>query len=175
MLIVTWQVSLSSIKFFKMNILHITPDFNYACGRSYYVYLLLKYFKKLNNNVYLATNGGDSFDRVNELDIPIPNIKGLRSKNPLALARNIKSIIELIKKYKIDIVHTHHRYAELAAVQAANMSKLKPVSIHTALSIVDKKYRVEYKSDRIIAVSRSIEQMLTKRFGIEGKKIEMIP
>ncbi|HEY3251103.1 MAG TPA: glycosyltransferase family 4 protein [Ignavibacteria bacterium] len=158
-----------------MNILHITPDFNYACGRSYYVYLLLKYFKKLNHNVLLASNDGDSFDRVHELEVPISMIKGLRSKNPISLARSIKQIREIVHNYHIDIIHTHHRYAELAAVQTVKIVRSKkPKTVHTALSIVNKKYNIEYRSDKIIAVSNSIAQMLVNRFGINKKKIEMI-
>jgi len=86
-----------------MNILHITPDFNYACGRSYYVYLLLKYFRQAKHNVLLATNDGDSFDRIGELDIPITTVKGLKSKSPLSLARNIKAIRKIIIENNIQI------------------------------------------------------------------------
>ncbi len=49
----------------KLNILHITPDFNYACGRSYYVYLLSKYLSR-KHNVTVLTNGGDSLERLEE-------------------------------------------------------------------------------------------------------------
>jgi len=159
-----------------MNIFHITPDFNYACGRSYYVYLLLKYFKKAGHNVFLATNDGDSLDRIEELDIPIILIKGLSSKSPLSLARNIKAIRNLIIEHKIDIIHTHHRYSELLAVQAKNLlPSKKPVTVLTALSIVNRKYKIEFKSDKIIAVSNSVFDMLMNGFNIKKDRISMIP
>lgn len=159
-----------------MNILHITPDFNYACGRSYYVYLLIKYFKRNNHNIYLATNGGDSFDRISELEVPVFIIKGLKSKNPIIFTKSIKTIRDILLENEIDLVHTHHRYAELLAIRARQLVRSKKtVTVHTALSIVDKKYSLEYKSDKIIAVSKSVLKMLTERFDVQEEKVEMIP
>lgn len=54
-----------------MNILHLTPDFNYSDGRSYYVYLILKYLKKAGHNVFLCTNKGNSFDRLQDQGIEV--------------------------------------------------------------------------------------------------------
>lgn len=159
-----------------MNILHITPDFNYACGRSYYVYLLLKYFRKEKHNVYLATNAGDSFDRLKDLGIPVTIIKSLKSKSPLSIAGNIKAIRNIIIENKIDIIHTHHRYAELIAIQTRNLvSSNKPFTVLTALSIVNRHYKVAYKSDKIIAVSNSVVDMLVNRFNINRNRVVMIP
>ena len=159
----------------KLNILHITPDFNYACGRSYYVYLLLKYFQK-KHHVHLITNSGDSFDRLEERSISYNVIKGLKSKNPIKIASNIKQIRNYIRENKINIVHTHHRLAELLGVQAAGYSgREKPQTIFTSLSIVKRKYNIEFKSGHIIAVSNSIKDMLTKKFRINEDRISVIP
>jgi L-malate glycosyltransferase len=153
-----------------LNILHITPDFNYACGRSYYVYLLLKYLKG-KHNVYLASNGGDSFDRLEDHNIEYKVIRGLNSKNPVSFTRSVQQIKAFIKEKKIDLVHTHHRYSELVALQAKPRNVR---SVFTALSIVKRKYNVEYRSDKIIAVSNSIKTMLTGKFGISEDKISAI-
>lgn len=157
-----------------MNILHITPDFNYASGRSYYVFLLLKYLRN-NHNVYLITNEGDSFDRLNELDVPCKIIKGLKSKNPVSFAKTIRKIREFMIEKDINIVHTHHRYSELAALNAKNLIPSGSVkSVFTSLSMVNKKYHIEYKSDKIIAVSNSVKNMLIKRFSVDENKISLI-
>jgi len=159
----------------SLNILHITPDFNYACGRSYYVYLLLKYFYK-KNNVILLTNGGDSLDRLKKLNINYKIIRGLDSKNPLSFAKNVNEIRNFINNYKINVVHTHHRYAELIAQQAVKLMLLnKPKTVFTALSLVNRKYNVEYKSDKIIAVSQCVKNMLTNKFRVKNNKISLIP
>jgi glycosyltransferase involved in cell wall biosynthesis len=103
-------------------------------------------------------------------------IKGLKSKNPLTFAKTVRKIRTFIKENRIDIIHTHHRYSELAALNAKNSAGLNSVkSVFTALSIVNKKYNIEYKSDRIIAVSNSVKNMLTGRFSVDKNKISLIP
>jgi len=158
----------------KLNILHITPDFNYACGRSYYVYLLLKYFQK-KHRVHLITNGGDSFDRLEERSISYSILKGLKSKNPIKIASNISQIRKYIRDNEVNIVHTHHRLAELLGVQAAGYSGKRPQTIFTSLSIVKRRYNIEFKSSHIIAVSNSIKNMLTGKFSISENRISVIP
>lgn len=158
----------------KLNILHITPDFNYACGRSYYVYLLSKYLGK-KHHVHVITNGGDSIERLEESGISHKLLKGLKSKNPISIARNISEIKKFIIENEIKIVHTHHRLAEVLALQAiSRVKKNKPASVFTSLSIVKRKYNIEYRSDRIIAVSNSVNEMLLNKFRLNPRKISVI-
>ena len=158
-----------------MNILHITPDFNYACGRSYYVYLLMKYLSKSGHNTFLLTNGGDSFDRLSELNLKYSIFESLHSKNPVSLAKSLKKVKGFIREYNVDIVHTHHRYSELLAILAVNGIKSKKVkTVFTSLSFVHRKYKVEYRSDRIIAVSNAVKKMLVEKFCVAEKKIHII-
>lgn len=160
----------------KPNILHITPDFNYACGRSYYVYLLLKYFRKKGYNAILATNGGDSFGRLNDLQIPFQFIKSLKTKTPVSYTKSISALKKIILENDIDIIHTHHRYSEFLALHLAKSIREREIkTVFTSLSIVRRKYNIEYRSDRIIAVSRVIEKMLTKKFNVKKEKIVLIP
>ncbi len=158
----------------RLNVLHITPDFNYACGRSYYVNLLGKYLSK-KHNISLITNGGDSLERLEERNIPAVIMRSLKSKNPLTINRNIAFIKKFIEEHKIDIVHTHHRLAELLAVQAAaRIRRNKPATVFTSLSLVNRKYNIEYRSEHIIAVSGSIRNMLLNKFNVPEKKIHSI-
>lgn len=154
-----------------MNILHLTPDFNYSDGRSYYVYLLLKYLKKSGHNVYLFTNGGDSFDRITEYSIPYFTERSLSDK--YSFLKSVKSICKIVEENKIDIIHSHHRYYELMANAVRKRIRIK--TVFTALSIVDKRYFVEYKSDQIIAVSNSVREMLINKFNVRKNKIVLIP
>jgi glycosyltransferase involved in cell wall biosynthesis len=156
-----------------LNILHLTPDFNYTDGRSYYVFLLLKYLKKEGHNVCLLTNGGDSADRLEELKIPVLIKKQLSDK--FSFVKSLKFIKEAALNFNADIIHSHHRYYELLANTAAISLKRKLRTVFTALSIVDNRYSVEYKSDRIIAVSNSVKSMLANKFKVDTNKISLIP
>lgn len=158
----------------KLNVLHITPDFNYACGRSYYVFLLLKYFKRTGHNVILITNGGDSFDRLKDNNIPYITLENLNSKNPISFTKNISAVNKLLEEFDIDIIHSHHRYSELIALQSFKPGKGKVKTVFTSLSIVDRRYSIEYRSDLIIAVSRTVQNMLLGKFKVNPGKIKLI-
>jgi L-malate glycosyltransferase len=124
----------------------------------------------------LLTNSGDSLDRIEELGIVYRKLKSLRSRNPISLPKTVESIREIIKENNIDIVHTHHRLAEFFALQAVSiLNENPPATVFTSLSLVNRKYIIEYRSDRIIAVSNSIKNMLLKKFKVETEKISLIP
>lgn len=150
----------------------MTPDFNYVDGRSYYVYLLLKYFKRLGHNLFLYTNAGDSFDRLGDHGIPYLIDPYLSAKS--SFIKSVNVISEFTRENHIDIIHSHHRYYELIA-NAVSIQNQNLKTVFTALSIVDTKYFVEYKSDVLIAVSNSVREMLTSKFKIRTDKIELIP
>lgn len=159
----------------RLNILHITPDFNYACGRSYYVYLLMKYFKKRRHHPILITNSGDSIDRLKDIKADFKIIKSLHSRNPLLFAKNVAEVNKIIIDNNIHIIHTHHRFSELLAIQSVNLlnnSNIK--TVFTALSLVDKRYNIEFKSDKLIAVSDTVRNMLIRKFGVNENKIQKI-
>jgi L-malate glycosyltransferase len=160
----------------KLNILHITPNFNYACGRSYYAFLLVKYLHQRNHNVLLLTNKGDSLDRLEDNDIPYRLKNSIHAKGPLSFTKNLNFITSLIKEQNIDIIHTYHRYSELLANQAVRLYRRKKVkTVFTSLSIVNRKYNVEFKSDMIIAVSHTVKNMLIRKFKVKEEKITLIP
>lgn len=151
----------------------MTPDFNYGDGRSYYVSLLLKYLSRSGLKVHLLTNGGNSIERAEDYGIKVFMKNSLKSK--ANLINSVKFIRELIDKHNIQIIHSHHRYFELLANSAAAVTRKKVRTVSTSLSLVDGRYFVEFKSDRIIAVSNSIKKMLINKFNVDRRKILLIP
>ena len=98
----------------QIKILHITPDFNYCCGRSKHVYLLLRALKENGFEVSLATNGGDSMNRIKLLGIPVYISEFDKdNKSVTKLMKSIISLDKIIKQNNFNIIHTHHRYAEM--------------------------------------------------------------
>lgn len=158
-----------------MNILHITPGFNYCCGRSKYVYLLCKYFTQLGHNVHLLTNGGDSLKRLDDLKISYTIIKDLHSYTPKIFASNIFKLRNLIKLHNIEIVHINHRKTEFLLNTMNNFFDTKIKTVMTVLSILKEKWGVEYKTKNIIAVSKSVKNNLLKNFSVNPKNITVIP
>lgn len=158
----------------RIKILHISPDFNYSCGVSTYVYSLLKNFS--NNNlydIYFITNRGDALDKLKEIKLS-PHIlnftRGIR--NIFNLLQNLKALIDYCVKNKINIIHTHHRYPEFLAFITSKIIKIKTIS--TAHSIFSGKAVYSFKSEKIIAVSNSVKNILLNNYKVPVEKIIMI-
>jgi glycosyltransferase involved in cell wall biosynthesis len=155
-----------------IKILHITPDFNYSCGRSKLVYFYLKYFSnKKDYQVHFITNGGDSLDRLN--DIPNLNFQILKFstgyKNIFYERNFYRSLKDYIARNKINLIHTHHRFPELISTRIS--TKLKIKTITSAHSFVKGFKQTSFKSDKIISVSHSLAAYLINEYNISKEKI----
>jgi L-malate glycosyltransferase len=159
----------------KLNILLISPNFNYCCGRSKYFYLLSKYLSQRGHNVYFLTNGGDSLIRLDNIGIKYIIISHLLSSNPIRLLFTLNKLKRFLYLNKIDIVHTNHRKTELLITILNLFLKNKIKSVLTVLSILKRSYGIEYKSKHIIAVSQSVKDNLIKEFSVNPKYIYIIP
>ena len=154
-----------------MNIVHVSPDFNYSCGVSKYVFSLLK---NLGQNeaykLFFITNGGDALDKISDLNVTLTTInftKGLR--NIYNFYPNLRSLRKFCIQNNIDIIHTHHRYPEYLAHLISKEFQIKTVS--TVHSLVKGKTIFSFKSDKLIAVSNSVKNMLEKYYKISPAKI----
>jgi glycosyltransferase involved in cell wall biosynthesis len=161
----------------RLNVLHISPDFNYVCGVSKYVYLILKGLKKFEENgrlrLFFFTNGGDGLERLISIGIE-PELMSFRKglKNVFYFYKNLRHLERFCRNNEINIIHTHHRYPELLA--NALKSKLNIKTITTVHSLVDGYKRLSFKSDKIIAVSKAVEKNLIEKFGLSKEKIIQI-
>lgn len=158
----------------KINVLHISPDFNYVCGVSKYIYLL---FKEFTNDpkikLFFITNGGDSLIRLEELGIKpviIPFAKGF--KNVFYYKQNLRFLKNFCLGNKIDIIHSHHRYPEFLAYQLQKKIPIKTIT--TVHSLVSNLKFLSFKSDKIIAVSKSVQKNLIDKFNVPKEKIIQI-
>jgi glycosyltransferase involved in cell wall biosynthesis len=155
-----------------IKILHITPDFNYSCGRSKLVFNYLKYFgNNKNYETHFITNGGDSLGRLND----IPSLKFKRFefstgyKNIFYYGKFYTHLKEYIINNKIDLIHTHHRFPEMVSVKIGLQLNVKTIlSTHG----FTKGYtNISFRSDKIISVSRTMTDYLIEIFKVNGDKI----
>lgn len=159
-----------------MNVLFFTPNFNYACGRSYYIYSLMKSIKGYSFKPILVTNKGDSLDRVEEINVPYIINNKFFKRNLYSVLYQKKLLSEILIKYDIDIIHTCHRYAEFISLQALKHVKNKKIStVFTALSEYSNRYYFEFKSDVIIGISNKVIGNLISNYGVNSEKICKIP
>lgn len=140
-------------------------------GRSYYVHLLLKYQCREGHKIFFVSNNADAGERVSGTGAEFFCMPFLSDKKRMLKARSV--LTDFAESEKIDIIHTHHRYYELIANSLKKKLDIK--TVFTALSIVDRRYFVEYRSDRIIAVSNAVKSMLINKFAVKKERIELIP
>ena len=158
----------------EFNILHISPNFNYVCGVSKYVHIILKglnsFKDKYNIKLFFITNEGDSLERLSEIGIE-PHIlrfdKGI--KNIFYIKKNLKELEKFCITNKIHIIHSHHRYPELLSNLLKRKLDIKTIT--TVHSIIDGFKSLSFKSDKIIAVSKSVEENLINKYKIDPSKI----
>lgn len=141
-----------------LKILFIVPNFTKTDGRSYYIYLLIKYLLQHNINCFLLTSNDSDTSRFIPLGIKVFHTD-IMSKNPLSIFRNINLINSIQKENSIDIIHNSHRFTELLTSLAKSKNNSFK-SVMTVLSIVSKKYFIEYNSDRLITVSSGLKNVL---------------
>lgn len=154
-----------------INILHISPDFNYSCGVSKYVSLLLDELSKREDlHLFFLTNKGDSLNRLNGVNVKINFLNFEKGNKDL-----FKFILNyfLLKKFctenRIEIIHTHHRYPELLAYFVSKFLGIKTIT--TVHSLVDGWKYFSFKSDNIIAVSKAVERHLIQKYKVNNQKI----
>jgi len=166
----------------EINLLHISPYFNYVCGVSKYVFLVLRGLKELpiNNipklNLHFITNGGDALSRLNSINIKPDIITFKRGfRNLFFIISNVWQLEKYCLAHKIDIIHSHHRYTELLSylVKKRILRKTgKQIKIITTAHSIVKGYKsISFKSDKIIAVSNAVKNNLISIYGIPEQKI----
>jgi L-malate glycosyltransferase len=153
-----------------MRILHLQPELKIACGITKTIYLLVKNTsQEINHSIF--TLGGDAIERFKNAKMNVV----IYPKNRRGLFPSIVILIKifsLVKKQKIDILHSHHRYFDL---NAFIISKL--ISVKTITSVHSKVYGkkiISYKADYLIACSNSIKDHLIGYFKINSERIKVI-
>ncbi len=152
------------------NILHLTNSLSLTNGISKMISLLMRNLGKDYVQIVAAPEG-DAFDYFNQ-----DNLKSIKLKCQPTLTElfnNYNVIKNIILDNDINIVHSHHRYYDLAA----NMIARRHSRIKTVTSVHSKVYGlsfISYKSPLIHTVSYSIKKHLINEFKINPKRIKVI-
>ncbi|HFF8989429.1 TPA: glycosyltransferase family 4 protein [Clostridium perfringens] len=151
----------------KIKILYIYPNLNIG-GAQKVVLDLVNNIDYKRFDVYLACNGGKFLYLVNK-NVKILNLDFIDNKRHI-----FKSIFYLryfIKKERIDIIHSHHRYTSALSNFATVFTKTRV--IHSEHNIFPNKNYFNLRGNNIIAVSKSVKNNLIK-YGVKSKNINVI-
>jgi glycosyltransferase involved in cell wall biosynthesis len=154
----------------KLNILHLQTELNITCGISKTIFTLIDKTKN-SHNYFIATFGGDGFERFIDIGIQ-PIILKNKRENLFNFPVIIYKVYKICKKNQIDIIHAHHRYFDLVAFFVSKLIKIKTItSVH---SFVKGRKRLSYKSEILIACSYAIKNHLINYFKVKENKINVI-
>ena len=151
------------------NILHISRTMDIG-GAEKIVYQLATDLKEEFDSVHIASTGGLWEGTLSEKGIQHHKILDVESKSPKTLATNFRILCSIVKKHKIDIIHTHHR---MAAFYARLLKYLFPKikHVYTAHNIFDnrlKLYKYSVQGARVIAVGEGVSKHLKKDLGVNS-------
>ena len=153
-----------------MRILHLHTKINLTCGISKTIYLIAKNLVEDFEHV-VFTLGGDAIPKFKTAGINIISSK-CKSNNIFQTILIFAEIIKIVKKQRIDIIHSHHRYFDLLAYFIS-----QHISVRTVTSVQSKvfgKKTLSYKADILLACSNSIKEHLANYFIIDPSKIRVI-
>ncbi len=162
-----------------LNILHLYSDENWT-GPAESVLNLLRELNKKEHRAFFAgviKRRGRLLPRVREAGIPVIESLNLdRKSHPLNYLKNLATLPRVLKKEKIDIIHTHFRYDHILA---SFVKKRVPLVYTLHRADLDKvnfqeRFMLRHKTDHIIAISKAIEEKVIQDLGIEPEKISTI-
>lgn len=151
------------------NILHISRTMDIG-GAEKIVYQLATDLKEEFDSVHIASTGGLWEDELKKKGIQHHKILDVESKSPKTLVTNFRILCSIVKKHKIDIIHTHHR---MAAFYARLLKYLFPKikHVYTAHNIFDnrlKLYKYSVQGARVVSVGEGVSKHLKKDLGVDS-------
>ncbi len=157
-----------------MNILYFTRTMGVG-GTEKVIIQLCKSLYSQFDNIIVCSCGGCNVEVLNKLGIKHYEIVDIEDKRPLTILKNLCRLAKLIKKEKINIIHTHHRMAALYTKFLNYFYKFK--FIHTAHNTFNDKVnltRYALDGSKIIAVGKNVKKNLVEQFKIKEKNITVI-
>ena len=160
-------------------ILQIIPNMEIG-GAERTVLEITSFLKKNTNHTSIVlTCGGKLIKDLKRLKIDIIQFP-IDKKNPFLILRNIFKLKKIFEKEKIDLIHVRSRGPAWSAIYAAkylNIPILTTWHGHVnQTSWFKKKYNsIMHRGDALIANSKYTAENISKIYGIDKSKIDIIP
>lgn len=159
-----------------MKILHIIPRMYLGCGTSVSAFSAIVAMKERGHDIFTVAEDYDSFylKKLEKYGItyffaPLSQYK----KNLVNFLKAAKIISDILRKGKITIVHSHHRWNALIGTLSARLNFV--TSITSDHSILHGKKTLSFLCDGIITDSVLNKSHLINYFGVPEKRIRIVP
>lgn len=158
----------------KQNILMFEKTMNLG-GSSKVVLQLCKILKPYVNRIIVCSTGGINTQLLDQMGIKHYYIGNISDFNPLNVMKILSQVLEIIRKEKISIVHTHHRMATLYMKIIHRVYNVKVIStLHGVFEDKQKITRFAYKDIDIIACGNIVKEKFVSNYGLDPAKITVI-
>lgn len=159
----------------NMNILYLTNHLNIG-GITSYCLTLGGGLKAKGHNVFIASSGGEMLLKFIEQDMVYLAVP-MKTKNEISprIFISFLKLSGLIKKYKIDIIHSNSRTTQVLACLLSR--KTKVAHVYTCHGFF--KQRITRRlfpcwGKMVIAISQQVKEHLVNDFKVSADKIEVI-
>lgn len=155
-----------------MNILHISRTMGQG-GAEKIVYQLCE------NNIhrqYVISTGGIYVNKLKKIGVKHFYMPDIENKRITLMIECFFKIFKVVKKQKIDIIHTHHRtaafYARLICIICPNIKHV--YTAHNIFSNRKALTRFSLKNAKIVAVGEGVKNNLINVYKIPDKRVNVI-
>lgn len=156
-----------------MNIMYINNQ-SHLGGDTKCILKLCKELKK-DNKIIMVSSGGVLESEFKNMEVKHYYIKDVSNKMPHIIISNVFKLIKIVKKEKIDIIHSHHRMTTLTAKIVSKFVNVKV--IHTQHLCIDDKFKLTklaLNNIQTIAVSDAAKRILQEKSNLDSKNITTI-
>lgn len=155
-----------------MKVLHISRTMGQG-GAEKVVYQLCK--KEMGYVPIVASSGGFYVDELKKINVKHYIIPDLEQKNLVMMIKTLFTLLKIVNKEKVDIIHSHHRMAAFYSKVISLIIRRK--RIYTAHNVFfDKKLLLRFvlKNSTIVAVGEGVKNNLVNFYKINSKDIVVI-
>lgn len=147
-----------------MNILFLTDNLNFTSGVTTHLLNLTRGLEREKNiRLYLICGESDGLERFKDTKINITVNKHFlhKKRGYINYSKALLYLSNFIKRYKINIVHSHTHYAANLAAHAARHRKI--CTVQTNHGILPKKGKLNhFKGDKIVAINEHIYEYILR-------------
>ena len=171
-------MSKSNLNYKNKRILQIIPNMEIG-GAERTVLEITSFLKDTNFSSLVLTSGGKLIDDLEKANIEVIKLK-IDKKNPYSIIKNYFLFIKIFREKKINLVHVRSRVPAWSAIFAAKKLGIPVLTTwhgHVSNSSFIKKIynSIMLKGDAVIANSIYTAENISKIYGINKSKIDIIP
>ena len=171
-------MSKSNLNYKNKRILQIIPNMEIG-GAERTVLEITSFLKDTDFSSLVLTSGGKLIDDLERANIEVIKLK-IDKKNPYSIIKNFFLFIKIFREKKINLVHVRSRAPAWSAIFAAKKLGIPVLTTwhgHVSNSSFIKKIynSIMLKGDAVIANSIYTAENISKIYGINKSKIDIIP